>query len=172
MSNIKGQDILVLLKILVKEQNFEHWSYSKLAEELCMSSSEVHAALKRAHKSRLIDNEKNYVVHSALLEFMVHGVKYCFPPELGKQTRGIPTGYAAPFMQETIMQGNDLPPVWPYAEGTVKGISLQPIYRSVPDAAVKDDKLYELLALVDMIRSGRARERAIAEDRFTKILSE
>ena len=37
-----------------------------------------------------------------------------------------------------------------------------PLYSSVPKACKADPKLYELLALVDAIRDGRARERKIA----------
>ena len=132
----------------------------------------LHAALKRAQKSNLIDADKKYVVHSSMLEFLLHGLKYCFPAEFGKQTRGMPTGYAAPFMLNEIMQGSDLPPVWAHPEGSVKGIALEPLYRSVPEAAMKDEELYKLLALADMLRSGNARERKIAENKFQQILGE
>jgi hypothetical protein len=37
-------------------------------------------------------------------------------------------------------------------------------------AALRDDKLYELLALVDAIRDGRAREREIAARELKKRL--
>lgn len=44
----------------------------------------------------------------------------------------------------------------------VRGIAVQPLYKSVPMAAKKDKRLYEYLALVDAIRGGRARERSKA----------
>ena len=37
-----------------------------------------------------------------------------------------------------------------------------PLYPSVPEAALKDEKLHELLALVDALRVGRAREKELA----------
>jgi hypothetical protein len=37
-----------------------------------------------------------------------------------------------------------------------------PLYSSVPEAALRDTKLHELLALTDALRVGRAREREIA----------
>jgi len=37
-----------------------------------------------------------------------------------------------------------------------------PLYPSVPEAANKDEKLYELLALADALRVGRAREKELA----------
>src|SRR5436189_151391 len=53
------------------------------------------------------------------------------------------------------------PPVWPYADGSVRGTEFSPLYKNAPKAA-SDPKLYELLALVDAIRDGRAREREVA----------
>ena len=41
------------------------------------------------------------------------------------------------------------------------------LYASVPGAARRDRALYDLLALVDAIRIGRARERALAEKEIT-----
>ena len=97
-----------------------------------------------------------------LKEFLIHGVKYCFPAEQGKLTRGIPTSYAASPLNSTIVQSDDPPPVWPYARGEARGMALSPIHRAAPAAALKDTKLYEMLALLDAVRIGRAREREIA----------
>ena len=54
--------------------------------------------------------------------------------------------------------------VWPDANGKQRGIALKPIYHSVPKALREnpDQDFYELLAIVDVIRSGRARERNLA----------
>ena len=100
--------------------------------------------------------------YAALLEFLVHGVKYAFPPKRGALTRGMPTGYAAPPLNKVIVGSSEPPPVWPFAEGTVRGEEFEPLYPSVPQAAARDSRLYELLALVDAVRDGRARERNLA----------
>jgi hypothetical protein len=52
----------------------------------------------------------------------------------------------------------------------VRGESFSPLYKSAPSAAKKDSKLYQLLALVDAIRGGRARERDIAKKELKKRL--
>ena len=44
----------------------------------------------------------------------------------------------------------------------MRGLAFAPLYPSVPAAALQDSRLYELLALVDAIRDGRARERKFA----------
>ena len=74
----------------------------------------------------------------------------------------MPIGYAAQPLRELIVQPDDPPPVWPDPEGQVRGYEFSPLYNSVPRACKIDLKLYELLALVDAIRDGRARERKIA----------
>ena len=41
-----------------------------------------------------------------------------------------------------------------------------PMFKSVPEAALKDERLYEVLALVDAIRLGNQRGLKLAQDRF------
>ena len=62
-------------------------------------------------------------------------------------------------------------PIWPDPDGTRQGVAVEPLYRSVPVAAKNDAALYDLLALVDALRIGRARERAIAETEIDHRLS-
>jgi hypothetical protein len=100
---------------------------------------------------------------SALQEFLVHGLKYAFPAEHGEVTRGVATSYAAEPLKSEISGSNDLPPVWPWRDGETRGVGLQPLYKKVPHAALRDPVLYQFLALVDAIRDGHARERGIAE---------
>ena len=44
-----------------------------------------------------------------------------------------------------------------------EGQGVTVVARRVPEAAKRDSYLYELLALIDAIRDGRARERKLAE---------
>ena len=157
---LKPQDIFIMLKLVVR--NGSEWSYPVLAHELSMSASEVHAGVQRAVAAKLMDMHRKVPVKSNLLEFLIHGVKYAYPPEHGGLTRGMPTGYAAPPLKELIVQSDEPPPVWPDPEGQMRGYEFSPLYKSVPRACKVDPKLYELLALVDAIRDGRARERKIS----------
>lgn len=163
---LKPQDVVILLKIVTLGSR--PWSYSALALELGMSPSEVHSGVRRAAAARLFDSQRNVPVLQALREFLVHGVKYAYPPDRGQLTRGVPTSYAAPPLNALIVQSNEPPPVWPDPDGTVRGYEFTPLYRSVPKAAAHNQAFYELLALVDAIRDGRARERELA----VRLLSE
>ena len=156
---LRPQDAVVLLKLAIAGGA---WTYPSLADSLGMSSSEVHGAVARAKRAGLYNEQQRGPNRKALIEFLVHGIRYVFPAERGSMTRGLPTAHAAPPLSSKIMADGSPPPVWPDAEGKVRGEGLRPLYRSVPAAARRDPALYELLALVDAIRGGRARERSLA----------
>ena len=81
----------------------------------------------------------------------------------------MPTAHAcAPLDALIVSPTSDLPPVWPYKDGAVRGEVFHPLYSSVPEAALRNPALHQLLALFDAIRGGRPRERALA----IKILDE
>lgn len=163
MMNLKPQDILFLLKLVSLGK--KAWSFNKIAIELGMSQSEVHAAAKRALAARLVVKDAGNICPniSNLADFLLHGIQYVFIPERGELNRGMPTAYAAAPLNSVIVSNDEPPPVWPDPEGEVRGESFSPLYKSAPVAAKNDVKLYELLALVDAIRGGRAREREIAK---------
>jgi hypothetical protein len=46
------------------------------------------------------------------------------------------------------------------------------LHKNVPQAALEDVRFYELLALVDALRDGRARERELAGRELKKRLEE
>jgi hypothetical protein len=157
---LKPQDVVMLLRILA--YGTEPWTYSKLSGDLGISTSQLHMAVQRCVAARLIEQgAASKPFRTALKEFLVYGVKYTFPVERKGATRGIPTGYAAPPLDKLIVQSPERPPVWPYAKGTVRGISFLLLHRIVPEAAMRDPKLYEMLALLGAIRDGRVREREI-----------
>ena len=64
---------------------------------------------------------------------------------------------------------NEPPPVWPDADGEVRGLAFEPLYSSAPRAPRKDPDLYELLVLVDTLREGRARESGVAKEELRRI---
>lgn len=167
---LKPQDILVLLKLIAIHS--KDWTYNSLAIELGMSPSEVHSAIKRALLANLALQKKDKVIPFIrnLEEFIVHGLKFVYVPKRGEMVRGIPTAHAAPPMKSAFISDGEPPPVWPDPKGEVRGIAFSPLYKSVPKAARTDPELYELLVLVDGIRSGRARERDFAIKELKKRL--
>lgn len=169
---LKPQDVYVVLKILAARSR--RAPYAKLASELSMSASEVHASVKRARASGLMHGEalENCPNVAALEEFLVHGLKYAFPAERGELTRGVATSYGAAPLRALIASTGDPVPVWPCAEGRQRGMAFAPLYRSAPQAALHDEPFHELLALVDALRDGRVRERKFAEAELRRRLRE
>lgn len=163
----KPQDVVVALKLSLPSAT---QSYADLGQSLGMSASEVHAAVRRLVDARLVVPETKEVRREALRNFLIHGVPYAFPAQLKEVTRGVPTAWAAPVMAGKLVATDILPPVWPDPDGRVQGSALKPLYASVPAAARNDAALYDLLALVDALRIGRARERAFAEKEITQRL--
>jgi hypothetical protein len=156
---LKPQDLFVVLKLALNDSESPP-SYNQLAYELAMSPSKVHDAVKRATAAGLLHGDRR-PHRRALLDFILHGVTFAFYAERGSVTRGVPTAHAAPPLSREIAEG-ELAPVWPDPKGKVRGEAIEPLHKGVPEAARNDADLYELLALVDAIRIGRARERKLA----------
>lgn len=156
---LKPQDLFVLLALV--SHGGEATGYAEMAAQTGLAVSAVHASLKRAAAARLLmfQERRPAVLKTQLLEFLLHGARYAFPPAWGALTRGVPTGYAAAPLNRIIAPSSDPSPVWAYALGSERGLSLTPLYPTVPEAALRNERLYALLALFDAIRAGQARER-------------
>lgn len=169
---LKPQDLLVLYKAAAHPG--QRWTYASLGEALAMSASEAHASVKRAVAAGLAVMRGRgdwSPVRPALLEFAVHGVRYVWPAEAGAVRRGVPTSFGAPPLAGKITAAEGEAPVWAHPSGTHKGPALSPLYRTVPQAALSDPALHELLALQDALRAGRARERTLAADLLQRALA-
>lgn len=159
-------DIVVLLK-LVSFGN-EPWLQIPLAESLGISQSEISKSLNRLKYAGLLAPDGKTVMKMALFEFLQYGLRYVFPTKPGAVLGGVPTSHSASPLNAGIQSTEAY--VWPYGKGTVRGHSILPLYPSVPEAALKDAKLHELLALCDALRVGRARERELAIQELKKRL--
>jgi len=157
---MKGQDILVLLKLVVI--GGREFRVHDLAKELGISASELSNSIRRSIDAGLIDPADRGCIRPALLEFMLHGFRYVFPAKPGEITRGMPTAHSAPPLKDKISANIDL--VWPLPKGPNRGQAIKPIYRSAPIAAHNDPTLYQLLALADALRVGLTRERNMAAE--------
>lgn len=160
-------DLFVLLKIAVSA---EEATYADLADEMGLSSSQVFRAVKRCQKSGLLREDKSRVNTEALLELLIHGVRYVYPPEIGPETRGWPTAHSAePFRSELV----DVSPqyVWSDSAGNMRGASIEPLHKKAAFAAKQDADFHGVLAAVDALRVGRARERDMAASFLARRLS-
>jgi len=150
------------------------WTYADLSLSLKLSASECNAAVKRGLTSGLLKvsrmSPRPLPAARQLLEFAVHGLKYVFPAKQGSLARGVPTAFGAPVLSSFMLTAGEHQYVWEDARGLSTGLSIEPLHKSVPFAVRSDPVLYELLALVDAIRFGRARESNLATEALTKRL--
>ena len=155
---MRPQDVAILLKIATFGR--AGWHGKDLAYALYISASEVSESLNRSSQAGLLDRANKVLMREAVLEFLEHGLKYVYPARPGGMVRGLPTAHSAPPLNELIR--SDEMYVWPCAEADARGQTIRPLYSAAAQAAQQDPLLYELLALTDALRIGRAREQKLA----------
>ncbi|WP_392385927.1 hypothetical protein [Marinomonas primoryensis] len=155
---------------------FRNYAYTtrNLEAETGISKTQISESLRRCIDIGLAKKDRQFGVpranKKALFEFIVSGIKYVFPAKLGEVTRGIGTSFSAPILQNDIISSGELIPVWPDARGTNKGQAVEPLFKTVTLAIRKDPDMYAMLALIDSIRLGNAREVNIAKDKLKSFL--
>lgn len=148
-----------------------NWKQSQLAESLCMSQSEISASLKRSEQGHLLNRDEKILYPQNIQDFLIYGFSYVFPAELGPVNKGLVTAQSHPFFLEQFPP-LAIPFVWAYKKGGSLGQTIAPLHPRQAEAALKDKKLYQLLACLDVIRIGTAREKQLAiEEIISAILS-
>ena len=164
---MKRQDMVVLAKLC--EPEAREMGYAALGASLALSASETHAAVKRLRECGLLDGHRTLAKRNAL-EFLSSGLRYVFPlRSTGEMARGVSTGWAGPGAAE-VFAGEGLPPVWACEEGETLGVAVEPLYPTVPRAALEDPALHRRLALFDLLRGGRIREQEWARKQLEAAL--
>ncbi|HSH66312.1 MAG TPA: hypothetical protein VLB84_11060 [Bacteroidia bacterium] len=163
-NGMRPQDVLILLKIIVLDR--KDFYLKDLSQELSISSSEVTESVNRSMLAGLIAEDKKTVMRKALFEFLIHGLPYVFPQKPGALVPGIPTAHSAPPLSKEFK--TDELYVWPDSKGEVRGQSIEPFHQGQIKAVKQDKMLYELLALCDALRVGKAREKKLAEEELRK----
>jgi hypothetical protein len=153
-NGMRPHDIVVLLKIISLED--ENWLNKDLSASLYISSSEISESLNRSMIARLVSPDKRRVLKNALLRFIENGLAFVFPAEPGAIVRGMATAHSAPVLKEFFLSKEIY--VWPSPNGETKGAAINPLYANQAQAALADENLYQMLALIDAVRVGKVRE--------------
>jgi DNA-binding MarR family transcriptional regulator len=168
---LKPQDFLVAIKLAVNIRR--DFLLATLGQELGMVISAVHGCVRRCEQARLVSRSSGEMraVRSSILEFALHGARYAFPAIQGTLTRGMATSIAGPSLRDHFDQNKALPPVWPDSSGDAYGPSITALHHTVPMASRQDEKLFDVLTLIDALRIGAAREREMAAEILKERLS-
>lgn len=167
---LKPHDLVVLTKIMLLDGDC---TLRRLEQDLGISNSAIHESLVRAKKANFIMTSGK-VVRKSLYECMVFGVPYFCFPQKGEIAVGIPTADYAPFLKgKFAAPPAKIPLIWPCDEGRgcVEGQTLLPLHTAVPKASLRDERLYEILALVDVLRVAEAPDRKTAAEFLQRLLS-
>jgi hypothetical protein len=68
---------------------------------------------------------------------------------------GRPDSVVGTTLRELLTETDAPVPVWPHPTGDTRGIALGPVHPAIPNAALRNDQLYERLALVEALGGGR-----------------
>ena len=144
--NLEDEKLDVFLKL---SAFYDSLSIRGLAEAVVISKSEVSESLKRLIKIRLLLLTSNSPFkrlelvemqwktnRKALIDLIIYSFQYFFYTEAS-----------------VIAQSSK----------SVSGLSVEPLYKSVPYAALDDGFIYEVFCLIDVFRIGSPREKKIAE---------
>ncbi|MEP6573201.1 MAG: hypothetical protein ABJD11_10920 [Gemmatimonadota bacterium] len=160
--SLRPGDVAVALALCLRENQ----TYPELAHSVGISLGEAHNAVRRLTMAKLLSLIGRRPIRPSVAEYLTSGVAYSFPAELGAETRGIGTGTAA---QPLKKEFSSVPAVvWPDADGKVRGRSVMPLYPAATTLPDRNPPLYELLTLVDAIRTGQNRERKRARELLSK----
>ena len=158
-NGIRPQDVVILLTILTEKGA----NNKQIARLLNISESEISDSLYRSEYAGLITDIKNKQVNKrAFLDFLIYGIRYVFPTRPGAVSRGIPTAHSAEPLKSLLTFDENY--VWADPEGNIRGHSIEPLYATLPGIVTKSGSLYELLALVDAVRTGSARTVTLARE--------
>ncbi|WP_020409947.1 winged helix-turn-helix domain-containing protein [Hahella ganghwensis] len=192
---LKPHDIVTALKIGRNEQDarlkkvgdlahlLRNNTVGELAEDLEKGKGDISRSINRliqlgliAERRRKADdpavsNRKFYSLNRrAMVDLLIGSIRHIFAPEKKGYGRGFPTGWNCPQIKSP-MNPPDMPLVWPTPGGQVQGEYIEPLYPKCPEVAEKDEGLYQLLALIDVVRIGKPRELQYAKELLeTKIM--
>lgn len=167
---LKPHDVVVALKLIAPDPEGPAPTYARLSLAVGLSASETHASVARGLSAGLLRKAPNQTGRTmpianrtGLSEFLVHGLKYVWPAKRGKITRGIPTATSNPVVATLLdVPIPSIPLVWPHAEGSVRGESVEPLCARAAALCPLDSELHTWLSLVDALRLREGREASLA----------
>jgi hypothetical protein len=130
-----------------------------IAAALGVAQSNVSRSLAQLERSGLL---RAGAVQTGALLTLLAAVRMVFPAELGRRTRGLATAADGPATADRLV--GEERTVWPDDGGAEVGTSLAPLHPCVVQASRRDAAFYEVISLVELLRTGRVREVALARE--------
>jgi DNA-binding Lrp family transcriptional regulator len=164
---LKPQDIVVLAKLVTDEV----WPTQKdIANALELSQSEISHSLKTLELVGLINIFQKRINKLAVQEFIVHAVKFFYPPEKHGIGRGIKVGPSYSYFSKKV-HSDEFDYVWPDPDGESKGVIVSPLISRLSKTIKANEKLFLLLNIIEVFRGlGGVRHQQVAQKALKEIL--
>lgn len=150
---IRAIDVVVAFGLRHADDSSHGRPVPWLAEALGVSSRTPFESLARLRDLRLIRPSDLSMTGPAMAELLIAGARYMFPAAAGPIRGGVPTASSAqPLVNAFPGSEGELAYVWPSAEGSMRGASIEPLHRAVPGLALRNPEFHADLALIDALR--------------------
>ena len=159
---LKPQDLLVALYAATHEGG---QTFAQMAAHLHLGLSTAHTAYQSAKEARLLGPD-GHPDKQRIADFTVYGAPVAYPGRVGGRIRGVRTAWTAAPIDGLFAIPSGQHYVWPDRKGDTRGLSLEPIHRAAVGISRSCGKIYAILALIDIIRVGGARERGVAAEQI------
>lgn len=162
-------DIAVAFAAAHRFHQHRSWSPSEVRADLGLPWSSIHLSLQRLSDASVVVGGR---VRRQALATLLPALQYLVPAHAGRveRARGVPTGPTSPALQGQSLRIVGAPMVWPDEDGEVEGISVQPLYKTIPGVAREREDLHALFSAIDSARTGRARELRLAHDALVDLV--
>ena len=165
---MRGQDIIIWVLLYFWGTNIRG-RLDYLINSTNLSKREIQNSFIRLEQSKLFDSRTGLVNPKIFTHFYNEAIRYIFPWVINKSVlvKGNLTIY--PPMNELIftkVKGI----VWEDESGNDSGYALVPIHKSCNNLKLNHRKAYQVLCLLDAVRSWLPRERKIAIEKLTEII--
>ncbi|MBW2256988.1 MAG: hypothetical protein JRI25_20670 [Deltaproteobacteria bacterium] len=159
-------DIAVAFSAAYRRKRDGQWSPKIVRDDLNLPWSSLNLSLARLEGANVVRDGR---VNRQALAAMLPALQYLVPaePDRSRRVRGIATGVSAPMFERRILSREPL--VWESENGDTEGVPIKPLHPRIPDAVIQDPERYSLLACLDAIRGGKAREFRIAGDKLREL---
>lgn len=156
---LRPVDIAVAYYAAMLDQQAGAWSAADIRRDLGIPRATLSEYLGRLSQARIVRGKfVNRKILASLLPLLPSLVPTS--PVGGEPVAGLPTGFAAPVFGGHFVS-NALQ-VWELSDARVRGLPIAPLHPEIPERIARSDDLrrYALLAYLDAVRGGRAREVA------------
>ena len=151
---LRPVDVVVACRVASLAASRREWTHQELRYDLGVSTSTAYLAVDRCRKAQLL-LPSGKISGERLRDTLLYVVPLVYPACYEGPGQGTPTATSATFSADAGMfeRRPDVALVWPSPQ-RVRGVVVLPLHPSVPELAARDQLLYELLALADVVRVG------------------